>query len=104
MKASEGATGSRRNSSGLSRDVEILELLGSAESFRVGGLGVSHIADRTGRDKAVVSRALATLADSGIVQRDETTRRYLPHTALRARQHLQQTQDCCTPHAITYDA
>lgn len=67
----------RRNSSGLSRDIEILELLGTDESLRAGGLGVSQVAQRTGRDKAVVSRTLATLAESGLVERDEDTLRYL---------------------------
>src|SRR5690554_4338043 len=66
----------RRNSSGLTRDVEILELLGDAEAFRNGGLTMSRIAELTGRDKAVISRALATLAESGLVDRDETTLSY----------------------------
>ncbi|MCU1559725.1 IclR family transcriptional regulator, partial [Mycetocola sp.] len=35
-----------------------------------GGLGVSRIAQLTGRDKAVISRALTTLAASGLVERD----------------------------------
>lgn len=69
-------TAPRRNSSGLARDVEILELLGSAEAVSGGGLGVSRVAQITGRDKAVVSRSLATLADAGIVDRDENTLAY----------------------------
>jgi DNA-binding IclR family transcriptional regulator len=65
------ATAPRRtNSSGLTRDLEILELLGEAEEFESGGLGVSRIAQLTGRDKAVISRALTTLAASGLVERD----------------------------------
>lgn len=67
----------RRNSSGLGRDVEILELLGTDEALRAGGLGVSQVAQLTGRDKAVVSRTLATLAESGLVERDEDSLRYL---------------------------
>lgn len=67
----------RRNSSGLGRDIEILELLGTDEALRSGGLGVSHVAQTTGRDKAVVSRTLATLAESGLVERDDDTLRYL---------------------------
>lgn len=66
----------RRNSSGLSRDVQILDLLAGPESLAGGGLGVLRIAELTGRDKAVVSRALATLADAGIVARDPTRRTY----------------------------
>jgi DNA-binding IclR family transcriptional regulator len=65
-----GGAPRRTNSSGLTRDLEILELLGDAEAFRSGGLGVSRIAQLTGRDKAVISRALATLAASGLVERD----------------------------------
>ena len=60
----------RRNSSGLSRDVELLDVLAGAESQRAGGLRVLRIAELLDRDKAVVSRALATLADAGIVDRD----------------------------------
>lgn len=67
----------RRNSSGLSRDIEILELLGSDAAVRAGGLGVSQVAQMTSRDKAVVSRTLATLAESGLVVRDDETLRYL---------------------------
>ena len=66
----------RRNSSGLARDAEILELLGTAEAMRDGGLGVLRVAQLTGRDKAAISRALATLADAGLVDRDEATQLY----------------------------
>jgi DNA-binding IclR family transcriptional regulator len=66
----------RRNSSGLARDIEILELLGGAEAMRSGGLGVVRIAQLTGRDKAVVSRALATLADALLLERDPETLNY----------------------------
>ncbi|GAA4491842.1 IclR family transcriptional regulator [Microbacterium panaciterrae] len=66
----------RRNSSGLVRDVEILELLGGAEAMRDGGLGVLRVAQLTGRDKAAISRALATLAESGLIDRDESTAQY----------------------------
>ena len=84
MSASPVPAKSRRNSSGLSRDVELLELLGTSESFRAGGLGVTQVAELTGRDKAVVSRALTTLADAGLIERDESTLRYLPGTRLYA--------------------
>ena len=60
----------RRNSAGLSRDLEILETLGLPEATHAGGLGVTRIAELTGRDKAVISRTLATLADAGILARD----------------------------------
>lgn len=71
------SSGPRRNSSGLGRDIEILELLGGDDALRAGGLGVSQVAQATGRDKAVVSRTLATLAETGLVERDEETLRYL---------------------------
>lgn len=64
------ATSPRRNSSGLGRDVEILDLLAGPEASRAGGLGVLRIAELTGRDKAAISRALATLGDAGLVCRD----------------------------------
>lgn len=66
----------RRNSAGLVRDVEILEILGGAESVASGGLGVGRVAQLSGRDKAVVSRSLATLAEAGLVDRDESTLAY----------------------------
>jgi len=66
----------RRNSSGLARDVEILEVLGGAEADRSNGLGVMRIAQLTGRDKAIISRSLATLSDAGLVDRDAETRTY----------------------------
>lgn len=71
------STAPRRNASGLSRDIEILELLGTDEALRAGGLGVSQVAQLTGRDKAVVSRTLATLAEGGLVERDEESLRYV---------------------------
>ncbi|HEX6887481.1 MAG TPA: helix-turn-helix domain-containing protein, partial [Candidatus Nanopelagicales bacterium] len=66
----------RRNSSGLARDLEILELLASGQSLREGGLGVLRIAELTGRDKGAISRAMATLAESGLVARDPATMAY----------------------------
>jgi len=80
----DSPTGPRRNASGLSRDIEILEILGTPDSYRTGGLGVTQVSQITGRDKAVVSRALATLADAGLIERDETTLRYLPGSRLYA--------------------
>ncbi|WP_285135498.1 IclR family transcriptional regulator [Microbacterium sp. lyk4-40-TSB-66] len=70
------SSGPRRNSSGLARDIEIIELLGSAEAVAAAGLGVSRVAQLTGRDKAVVSRTLATLADAGLLDRDDSTLAY----------------------------
>ncbi|MFD4643434.1 IclR family transcriptional regulator [Lentzea sp. NPDC058436] len=67
---------SRRNSAGLARDIEVLEVLGRPEAVQSGGLGVVRIATLVGRDKTVVSRTLATLAESGLVDRDQDTQAY----------------------------
>ena len=66
----------RRNSAGLRRDLELLEILGSPEAESAGGLGVVRVAELAGRDKGGVSRTLATLADSGLVSRDTVTQSY----------------------------
>jgi DNA-binding IclR family transcriptional regulator len=71
-----GATAPRRNSAGLRRDLELLEILGSPEAETSGGLGVVRVAELAGRDKGAVSRTLATLADSGLVSRDAVTQSY----------------------------
>lgn len=63
-------SGTRRNSSGLARDIEVLELLAGPLAQQEGGLRVLQVAELLGRDKATVSRALATLADSGLLRRD----------------------------------
>ncbi|MBG6107013.1 IclR family transcriptional regulator [Frigoribacterium sp. CG_9.8] len=70
------AVAPRRNSSGLRRDLELLEILGSPESESAGGLGVVRVAELAGRDKGGVSRTLATLAESGLVSRDPITQSY----------------------------
>ncbi|MCR1160295.1 IclR family transcriptional regulator [Paenarthrobacter sp. UW852] len=78
----------RRNSSGLRRDLELLEILGSPEAVAGGGFGVNKVAEITGRDKAQVSRTLATLAEAGLVSRDAESLLYtLGHSlyALAAR-------------------
>ncbi|MGH3359794.1 MAG: IclR family transcriptional regulator [Nocardioidaceae bacterium] len=66
----------RTYGSGLVRDIEILEVL--ALPVAAAGLGVSRVAALAGRDKAQVSRALATLCEAGLVARDEPTRMYRP--------------------------
>lgn len=67
----------RTYGSGLVRDVELLEVLARPEAHAA-GLGVTRIAELSGRDKAQVSRALATLAEAGLVTRDADTRAYRP--------------------------
>ena len=66
----------RRNTSGLRRDLEVLEVLGSHESMQSSGLGVSRVAEMTQRDKGQISRTLATLADTGFVERDRISGKY----------------------------
>lgn len=61
----------RANTAGLSRDLEILDLLAEQPA-----LGVSRIAELLGRDPSQVSRALSTLAGAGMVERDPDTRGY----------------------------
>lgn len=64
---------SRPNSSGLVRDLEILDALAQSGPA---GLGVIRIAQSLGREKTQVSRALSTLGSAGIVQRDSETLAY----------------------------
>ncbi|NBU23507.1 MAG: IclR family transcriptional regulator [Actinobacteria bacterium] len=66
----------RRNKAGLARDLEVLEILGSMEAGRTSGMGVTRVAELSGRDKGQVSRTLATLADSGLVERDRHSGKY----------------------------
>jgi IclR family transcriptional regulator, KDG regulon repressor len=60
----------------LERMIDILTALGEPESTRNGGLGVVRIAQLVGREKSQVSRALRTLDQAGLVERDEATREY----------------------------
>jgi len=64
------------HSSGLVRDLEVLELLGTDASWQDGGMGVQEIATRLGRDKGQVSRVCHTLASTGLINRDRITRKY----------------------------
>lgn len=66
----------RTHTSGLARDLEVLEVLSFAEAFTNGGLGVNRVAELTERDKGQISRVLKTLASSGLVDRDDKTLRY----------------------------
>ena len=82
------------HTSGLVRDLDVLELLGSEEVFEQGGLGVQDIASETGRDKAQISRVCRTLYEVGLLVRHPVTKKYaLGHRlyamALRTREaHL----------------
>jgi IclR family transcriptional regulator, KDG regulon repressor len=60
----------------LGRGLEIVVALGSDEALAKGGLGVVSIARLVGREKSQVSRALKTLSDAGLVDRDPDTLDY----------------------------
>ncbi len=65
-----------QRASSLKRGVEILLALGTDDAVARDGLGVVAIAQLVGYEKSQVSRALAALADSGLVDRDPQTRAY----------------------------
>jgi IclR family transcriptional regulator, KDG regulon repressor len=65
-----------QRASSLKRGVEILLALGTDEAVTQEGLGVVRIAQIVGQEKSQVSRALAALAESGLVDRDPDTRAY----------------------------
>lgn len=60
----------------LKRGTAILLALGSDEALEREGLGVVRIAQLVGYEKSQVSRALAALAESGLVDRDPGSRAY----------------------------
>jgi IclR family KDG regulon transcriptional repressor len=60
----------------LGRGLEILLALGRPDADDNGGAGVVRIAERVGREKTQVSRALRTLAEYGFVDRDPKTLDY----------------------------
>ncbi len=64
------------NAAGLRRDIELLQVLGKHEAQVGSGLGVIRIAELAGREKTQVSRALSTLAEQGLVDRDSKTLLY----------------------------
>lgn len=71
-----GARTPRRNSAGLRRDLELLDVLAEGDALGRGSMGVVRIAEIVGRDKGQVSRTLATLAEAGLVTRDPDTLGY----------------------------
>jgi len=64
------------HTSGLTRDLEVLELLGTDSSWALGGLGVQEISASLQRDKGQISRVCHTLAATGLINRDRATKRY----------------------------
>lgn len=65
-----------QRASSLKRGVEILLALDTDEAIAQDGLGVVRIAQIVGQEKSQVSRALAALAESGLIDRDPDTRAY----------------------------
>ena len=70
-------TGSKRET-GFARDLDILEALSQAVATTRHGLRLTDIAERTGREKSQVSRALGRMEQAGLVSRDEDERRFVP--------------------------
>ena len=62
--------------SGLERGLAVLQALAGGEASARGGLGVVRLAELVGSDKSQTSRTLATLAGSGLVERDPETLAY----------------------------
>jgi DNA-binding IclR family transcriptional regulator len=71
-------------STGLRRDLDVLRELASDEALHRGGLGVVRVAERLGREKSQVSRALRALQAEGLVERDPESRTYQLGWALYA--------------------
>lgn len=63
-------------SSGLRRDLALLQALAGDEARQRGGLGVVRLAEMLQREKSQVSRALRALEKVGLVERDPATREY----------------------------
>ena len=55
--------GPARRETSIRRGIEVLMSLASDEALRSDGLGVTQIAERLGREKSQVSRALTTLGE-----------------------------------------
>src|SRR5260221_14632831 len=57
----------------IRRGIETFLVVASERAAARGGLSVTAIAEQLGREKSQVSRALAALADYGLVDRDPDT-------------------------------
>src|SRR5260221_4016893 len=60
----------------IRRGIETFLVVASERAAARGGLSVTAIAEQLGREKSQVSRALAALADYGLVDRDPDTHAY----------------------------
>ena len=76
MSSTSPTNGAGADAVSLRRGLEILIALAGDEALDSLGLGVSRIAEVTGREKTRVSRSLKTLAEYGMVERDPATLRY----------------------------
>ncbi len=68
------STGPRETS--IRRGIETFLVVASEGAAERGGLSVTAIAEQLGREKSQVSRALAALADYGLLDRDPDTNAY----------------------------
>jgi IclR family KDG regulon transcriptional repressor len=75
-KKPSGDAGTNESSSALRRGLAILFALDCDESVEAGGLTLTRIAELVGREKSQVSRALKTLWDCNLVDRDPDTLAY----------------------------
>ncbi|PXY24730.1 IclR family transcriptional regulator [Prauserella muralis] len=66
----------RVNAAGLRRDLEILDVLAHEAGPRGEPLGVTRVAELVGREKSQISRALSSLAEEGLVERDDRSSGY----------------------------
>lgn len=70
-------TGAKQET-GFARDLDILEAVSQAVATTRYGLRLTEIAERTGREKSQVSRALSRMEQAGLVARDSDERRFVP--------------------------
>jgi IclR family KDG regulon transcriptional repressor len=79
-QASDGREGNESvapdRETSIRRGIEVLLSLGSDEAMRDGGMGVTRISERLGREKSQVSRALKALAEYGLVERNRDALTY----------------------------
>ena len=62
--------GPARRETSIRRGIDVLMSLASDEALGSDGLGVTQIAELLGREKSQVSRALTTLGEYGLVERN----------------------------------
>lgn len=60
----------------MARGLRVLQALAGEEASAAGGLGVLRVAELVSVDKSQASRTLATLAEHGFVERDQSSQTY----------------------------